>query len=51
MNLNTFIQLYKEFLIECKQKEWSVEVLIEDSGDYLTLLKNEKEMKLNSILK
>ena len=46
MNLNTFIQLYKEFLIECKQKEWSVEVLIEDTGDYLTLLKNEKGIEV-----
>ena len=43
MNLNTFIQLYKEFLKECKQKGWSVEILIEDTGDYLTLLKNKEK--------
>ena len=46
MNLKTFIQLYKEFLLECKQKGWSVEVLIEDTGDYLALLKNDKGIEV-----
>ena len=46
MNLNTFIDLYKEFLKECKQKGWSVEILIEDSGDYLTLLKNSEGIEV-----
>ena len=40
MHFITFIALYKEFLKECKKRGWSVEILIEDTGNYLTLIKN-----------
>ena len=40
MNLNTFIQLYKDFLHEGERKGWTVEVLIEEFGNHLTSIKN-----------
>ena len=40
MDLNTFIRLYQEFLNESEQKGWTVEILIEEFGNYLTAIKN-----------
>ncbi|PLS01830.1 hypothetical protein [Neobacillus cucumis] len=40
MDLNTFIRLYQEFLIDCEQKGWMVEVLIEEFGNYLAAITN-----------
>ncbi|MGM0875888.1 MAG: hypothetical protein ACQEWV_14115 [Bacillota bacterium] len=40
MDLNTFIRLYQEFLNESEQKGWTIEVLIEEFGNYLASIKN-----------
>ena len=46
MELNTFIHLYHEFLKECKQKGWMVEVLIEEFGNYLAAIKNSEGIEV-----
>jgi hypothetical protein len=46
MDLNTFIRLYKEFLHECEKKGWSVEVLIEEFGNYLVAIKSIEGMEV-----
>jgi hypothetical protein len=46
MELNTFIQLYKEFLYESEQKGWNIEVLIEEFGNYLTAIKNDEGLEV-----
>jgi hypothetical protein len=40
MDLNTFVRLYQEFLVESEQKGWMIEVLIEEFGNYLASIKN-----------
>lgn len=40
MDLKTFVNLYLEFLQECEQKGWRIEVLIEEFGNYLSSIQN-----------
>lgn len=40
MELQAFVKLYKEFLQECKENGLYIEILIEEFGNYLALLKN-----------
>lgn len=46
VDLNAFIELHKQFLKECEQKGWNVEVLIEEFGNHLTLLTNTEEIEV-----
>ncbi|OIK13654.1 hypothetical protein BIV60_13715 [Bacillus sp. MUM 116] len=40
MDLNTFIKIYQAFLLECEQKGWQIEVLVEEFGNHLASIKN-----------
>jgi len=46
LDLHAFIDLHKLFLQECEQKGWNVEVVIEEFGNYLTIIKNTEEIEV-----
>lgn len=46
MELQAFVQQYKGFLHECKEKGWYTEILIEEFGNYLALLRNNNEIEV-----
>ena len=51
MELNTFVRLYQEFLHECAEKGWMIEILIEEFGNYLAAIKNSDGIEVQFFMK
>ena len=51
MELNTFVRLYQEFLHECTEKGWMIEILIEEFGNYLAAIKNSDRIEVQFFMK
>jgi hypothetical protein len=51
MELNTFVRLYQDFLNESELKGWTIEVLIEEFGNYRSAIKNTDGIEVQFFIK
>ena len=46
MDIKTFMNLYKEFLLQCEQKGWLVEVLVKKFGNHLAAITSQEGIEV-----
>jgi hypothetical protein len=46
MDIKTFMNLYKEFLLQCEQKGWLVEVLVKRFGNHLAAITSQEGIEV-----